>query len=81
MPEELWTEVRNIVQEAVIKTNSKTKNGKRLNGYMRRPYKYLRKEKKLKAKETRKEIPISMQISKEWQGEIRRPSLEINAKK
>ena len=38
-PEELWTEVRNIVQEAVIKTNSKTKNGKRLNGYMRRPYK------------------------------------------
>ena len=39
VPEELWTEVRNIVQEAVIKTNSKTKNGKRLNGYMRRPYK------------------------------------------
>ena len=30
VPEELWTEVRNIVQEAVIKTNSKKKNPKRL---------------------------------------------------
>ena len=34
VPEELWTEVRNIVQEAVIKTNSKTKNGKWIMGYM-----------------------------------------------
>ena len=33
MPEELWTEVRNIVQEVVIKTNTKKKKckkGKRL---------------------------------------------------
>ena len=39
VPEELWTEVCNIVQEAVIKTNSNTKNAKRLNGYTKRPYK------------------------------------------
>ena len=29
MPEELWTEVRNIVQEAVIKTISKKKKWKK----------------------------------------------------
>ena len=29
MPEELWTEVRDIVQEAVIKTVSKKKNWKK----------------------------------------------------
>ena len=34
-----------------------------------RPYKYLRKEEKLKAKEKRKDIPICMQSSKEWQGD------------
>ena len=44
MPEELWTEVHDIVQEAVIKTIPEKKNAKRQNGYLRRPYKYLRKE-------------------------------------
>ena len=29
MPDELWTEVHNIVQEAVIKTNPKKKKGKK----------------------------------------------------
>ena len=37
VPEELWMEVRGIVQEAVIKTMPKGK--KRQNGYLRRPYK------------------------------------------
>ena len=31
MPEELWTEVRDIVQEAVIKTIPKKRNAKRQN--------------------------------------------------
>ena len=40
VPEELWTEVRDIVQEAVIKTiPPKKSNGKRQNGCLRRPYK------------------------------------------
>ena len=39
VPEELWTEVHNIVQEAVIKTNPKKKKCKRQNGCLRRPYK------------------------------------------
>ena len=35
------------------------------NGSLMRPYKYLRKEEKLKAKDKRKDIPIWMQSSKE----------------
>ena len=39
MPEELWMEVRDIVQEAVIKTIPKKRNAKRQNDCLRRPYK------------------------------------------
>ena len=39
MPEELWTEVSDIVQEAVIKTILEKKNAKRQNGCLRRAYK------------------------------------------
>ena len=37
VPEELWTEVHNIVQEAVIKNIHKKKKWKRQNGCLRRP--------------------------------------------
>ena len=36
--DELWTEVRDIVQEAVIKTIPKKKKCKRQNSRLRRPY-------------------------------------------
>ena len=40
VPEELWTEAHDIVQEAVIKTFPKgKKNAKRQNACLRRPYK------------------------------------------
>ena len=39
VPEELWTEVRDIVQEGVIKTIPKKKKCKKANGCLRRPYK------------------------------------------
>ena len=39
VPEELWTEVCDIVQEAVIKTIPKKRNSKRKNGSLSRPYK------------------------------------------
>ena len=39
VPEELWTEVLNIVQKTVIRIIPKKKNAKRLNGCLRRPYK------------------------------------------
>ena len=38
VPKELWTEIHDIVQEAVIKTIPK-KNAKRQNSCLRRPYK------------------------------------------
>ena len=39
VPEELWMEVHDIVQEAMIKTIPKKKKCKRQNGCLRRPYK------------------------------------------
>ena len=38
VPEEPWTEVRDIVQEAVIKTIPRNRNAKKQNGCLRRPY-------------------------------------------
>ena len=40
-PEELWMEVHDIIQEAVIKTSPRKRNAKRQNGSLRRPYKEL----------------------------------------
>ena len=37
--DELWTEARDIVQEAVIKTSPKKRNAKGQNGCLRKPYK------------------------------------------
>ena len=39
LPKELWTEVHDIVQEAVIKTVPKKKKCKKANGGLRSPYK------------------------------------------
>ena len=40
IPEELWTEVSNVVQEAMTKTiPKKRKHKKRQSGCLRRPYK------------------------------------------
>ena len=39
VPEELWTKVRDIVHEAVIKTIPKKRNAKSRNGCPRKPYK------------------------------------------
>ena len=38
VPEKLWTEVLDIVQEAVIKTIPKKKKCQKANGRLRRPY-------------------------------------------
>ena len=39
VPDKLWTEVRDIVQETGIKTITMERNAKRQNGCLRRPYK------------------------------------------
>ena len=54
-PEELWTEFLNTVQEAVTKTIPKTKKCKKAK-WLRRPYRWLRKDENRKAKEKGKDI-------------------------
>ena len=51
-------EVRNSVQEAVIKTIPKKKKCKKAKWLSEEALQILRKEEKLKAKEKRKDIPI-----------------------
>ena len=58
VPDELWTEVCDIVQETGIKTTPRKRKAKKENGCLGRPYKELWKERKPKAKEKRKDIPI-----------------------
>ena len=58
MPEELWMEVCNIVQEAVIKTIPKKKKCKKVKWLSAEALKIAEKEEKLKAKEKGKDIPI-----------------------
>ena len=41
VPDELWNEVCDIVQETRIKTIPKKRNAKKQNGCLRRPYKLL----------------------------------------
>ena len=65
MPKELWTEVHDIVQEAVIKTIPKKKRWKKAKCFCEQALQIAEKEEKGKAKEKRKDIPIQMQSSKE----------------
>ena len=67
VPEELWTEVRDIVQEAVTRTipeKKKCKQAKWLSEEVLQTS-VKRREEEQKAKEKRKDIPIGMQSSKE----------------
>ena len=63
--DELWMEVRDIVQKTESRPSPRKRNAKKQIGCLRRPYKYLWKEEKWKAKEKRKDIPIWVQSSKE----------------
>ena len=56
--EELWTEVCDIVLEAVIKTTPKKKKCKKAKWLSEEALQIAMKEEKLKAKEKRKDIPI-----------------------
>ena len=58
MPEELWTEVHDIVQKAMIKTIPKKKKCKRAKWLSEDVLQIAEKEEKLKAKEKRKDIHI-----------------------
>ena len=58
MPEELWMEVCNIIQEGVIKTIPKKKKCKKAKWLFEEALQIPRKEEKQKAKEKRKDIPV-----------------------
>ena len=58
MPEELWMEVHDIVQEAGIKTISKKKKSKKAKWSSEESLKIAEKRREAKAKEKRKDIPI-----------------------
>ena len=58
VPEELWTEVHDIVQEAGIKTISKKKKCKKAEWLSEEALQIAVKRKKRKAKENKKDIPI-----------------------
>ena len=65
MPDELWVEVHDIVQETGIKTIPMEKKGKKAKWLSEEALQIAVKKEKQKAKEKRKDIPIWMQSSKE----------------
>ena len=58
MPEKLWTEVHDIVQEAVIKTIPKKKKCKKAKWLSEEGLQIAMKKREQKAKEKRKDTPI-----------------------
>ena len=58
MPEELWTEICDIVQEAVIKTIPKKKKCKKAKWLSEEALQIAVKRREAKAKEKRKDTPI-----------------------
>ena len=58
MPEELWTEVRDIVQEAVIKTILKKKKCKKAKWLSEEALKKSYEKKRTEIKGERKDIPF-----------------------
>ena len=64
VPKEVWAEVHNTVQQAVVKTIPKKKKCKNAKWLPEEALQIAEKE-KWKAKEKRKDIPIWIQSSKE----------------
>ena len=58
VPEELWMEVRNVVQEAMIKTITKKKKCKKAKWLSEEALQIAEKRREAKAKEKRKDISI-----------------------
>ena len=73
-------EVHDTVQETVIKTISKKKKCKEVK-WLTEEALQIAEKREAKGKEKMKDKPIWKESSKEQQGEIRKPSSEINAKK
>ena len=81
MSEELWTEVHSPGQEAVIKTIPKEKKCKMEKWLPEKALQITVKRREVKGKGEKERYSHRIQSSKEQQGEIRKPSSVINAKK
>ena len=81
MPEELWTEVHDIVQEAVIKTVLKKMKCKKAKWLSEETLIIAEKRREVKGKGEKERYNHLMQNYKEQQGELRKPSSVISAKK
>ena len=81
MPEELWTEIRDIVQETGIKTIPKKRNGKNTKSLSGEDLQIAEKKREAKGKGEKERYTHLMQNYKEQQGELRKPSSVISAKK
>ena len=64
MPDELWTEVRDIVQETRIKTIPKKKKCKKAKWLSEEALQIAVKRREAKAKEKRKDIPFECRVPK-----------------
>ena len=64
-PDELWMEVRDIVQKTGIKTIPMEKKCKKSKWLSEKALQIAVKRREARSKEKRKDIPIRMQISKE----------------
>ena len=81
MPNELWTEVCDIVQETGIKTISKKKKWKKAKWLSEEALQIAEKRREAKGKGEKERYIYLNAGSKEEQGEIRKASSVISAKK
>ena len=72
VPEELWTEVCDIVWEDMNKTIPTVKKKKKAKWLSKEALQIVEKRREAKDKGEKKDIPIWMQSSKEEQGELRK---------
>ena len=80
VPKELWTEVLDIVQEAVIKIIPKKKKCKKAKWLPKEALQIVEKRREAKGK-GEKERYIHLNVEFQRKGEIRKPSSVITAKK
>ena len=78
VPDELWTEVRDIVQETVIKTITKKKKCKKAKCLSEEALQIIVNRREAKSKWEKERYT---HLNAEFQGEIRKPSSVISAKK
>ena len=80
MPEELWTEICNTVQETEIKTIPQKNKCKKAKWLSDKALQIAEKRREAKGK-GEKERYIHLNVEFQRKGEIRKPSSVINAKK